>query len=280
MRLGKRNLKFGFGMVSGLFAFVCSAIFLAACTDYEGMLDDEYEAWVKQHGENQQTFDPADLPSTAVVGSFTDSRDGQTYRTAIIGYQVWMAQNLNYNTANSLCNVEKDAEEQAMAQEAEPADDGGFETYDVTEFILKSVITDLFHLKSSDFSCSIEAGRYYTWSAAMTACPSGWHLPSYEDWSYLFSEIGGASVAASKLKAKSGWYSGENGEDTYGFSALPAGYSHDRDFYSVDHGTVFWSSTESSTRFVYSVRMQYENPNVEITKEMKDYALSVRCVSD
>ena len=66
------------------------------------MLDDEYEAWVKQHGENQQTFDPADLPPTAVVGSFTDSRDGQTYRTAIIGYQVWMAQNLNYNTANSL----------------------------------------------------------------------------------------------------------------------------------------------------------------------------------
>ncbi len=31
-------------------------------------------------------------------------------------------------------NVEKDAEEQAMAQEAEPADDGGFETYDVTVY--------------------------------------------------------------------------------------------------------------------------------------------------
>ena len=237
MRLGKRNLKFGFGMVSGLFAFVCSAIFLAACTDYEGMLDDEYEAWVKQHGDNQQTFDPADLPPTAVVGSFTDLRDGQTYRTAIIGYQVWMAQNLNYNTANSLCNVEKDAD------------------------------------------CKMY-GRYYTWSAAMTACPSGWHLPSYEDWSYLFSEVGGSSVAATKLKTKKVWSSGENGEDTYGFSALPAGYSHDRDFYSVEHGTVFWSSTESSTRFVYSVRMQYENPNAEITKEMKDYAFSVRCVSD
>ena len=159
MRLGKRNLKFGFGMVSGLFAFVCSAIFLAACTDYEGMLDDEYEAWVKKQEGQQQTFDPADLPSTAVVGSFTDSRDGQTYRTAIIGYQVWMAQNLNYNTANSLCNVEKDAD------------------------------------------CK-KYGRYYTWSAAMTACPSGWHLPCYEDWSYLFSEVGGTSVAATNSRLR------------------------------------------------------------------------------
>jgi len=35
--------------------------------------------------------------------SFVDSRDGKKYRTVKIGEQVWMAENMNYETANSKC---------------------------------------------------------------------------------------------------------------------------------------------------------------------------------
>lgn len=42
-----------------------------------------------------------------LAGTFTDSRDGQTYRTVKIGDQVWMAQNLNYASDGSMCRDDK-----------------------------------------------------------------------------------------------------------------------------------------------------------------------------
>ena len=44
-------------------------------------------------------------------------------------------------------------------------------------------------------SCA-KYGRLYNWTDALTACPSGWYLPSDAEWTVLTGFVGGATAAA------------------------------------------------------------------------------------
>lgn len=58
---------------------------------------------VKSSSSNVVDPSSSSMVNDPTVGTFVDSRDGQTYRTVTIGAQTWMAENLNYNRAHDYC---------------------------------------------------------------------------------------------------------------------------------------------------------------------------------
>ena len=91
-------------------------------------------------------------------------------------------------------------------------------------------------------------GRLYNWETALEVCPSGWHLPSDDEWTVLEDYVG--STAGTKLKATSGWSSG-NGTNSYGFSALPGGIGESGYFSGGGSFGTWWSATENNSNNAY-----------------------------
>ena len=187
------------------------------------------------------------LSPDITYGTMTDGRDRQTYKTVDIGSQTWMAQNLNY--------YKDDFAETSLCFDENP-----------------------------DY-CDV-GGRLYQWDAAMQACPTGWHLPTVDEWRTLITTVGGDTtetgvpVASLVLRTQIGWQDGNNGTDAFGFSALPAGYLEGQ----YSNGAGFWSSTENEFDAFYAYPVTMTNDTKECVHgsggNPKSWSMSVRCVKD
>ncbi|WP_290738926.1 fibrobacter succinogenes major paralogous domain-containing protein [Fibrobacter sp. UBA3718] len=213
-------------------------------------------------------------------GSMTDERDGNVYRTVKIGDQVWMAENLNFDPGQG--GSDENKYDWSWCYNNEPK------------------------------NCDV-VGRLYTWAAAIDSvklandiekpcvcgfykectniepiqgiCPKGWHLPSRSEWDTLFTTVHGWSTAAAKLKAQSGWNGNGNGDDSFGFTAIPSGIrTFSQRFDQVGHYAYFWSSTDAGGAYygnsafgIYLIdydRSRYEK------RFGKDGGYSIRCIKD
>jgi uncharacterized protein (TIGR02145 family) len=201
--------------------------------------------------------------------------DGRSYQTVIIGTQTWMAENLAY-----LPSVNKPTQNTAT--------ESRYYVYAFHDTIVSKAKASPFYNKY---------GVLYNWLAALSACPSGWHLPSAVEWDILQDFLikngygfGGNDDRIAKSLASSSDWKPNSSDGTIGknplennrsgFSALPGGYFQGWFSYYWEVG--FWySSTDNNSdqvigRAIYShfayVNNCYDTP--------KNYALSVRCIKD
>jgi uncharacterized protein (TIGR02145 family) len=122
-------------------------------------------------------------------------------------------------------------------------------------------------------------GRLYTWDAAMAACPTGWRLPSADEWNKLITTVGGPSAAGRFLKAVNGWNHHGDGVDHYGFSALPGGYRVAGGKFggAGDYGN-WWTASKFDNDNAYVRSIQCKSDNVGESRFNMSCGFSVRCV--
>jgi uncharacterized protein (TIGR02145 family) len=135
-----------------------------------------------------------------------------------------------------------------------------------------------------DNDSSIEAkfGRMYTWTAAQTACPKGWHLPSDKDWNVLIQSLGGQDLAGQKMQSLDSV--GAAYDETVAIrkstvSSLLGGVRHPDGTYS---GLNFWGGCWSSGKINDSVGSNvlfvHGTKEIGISTNNKNAGFTVRCV--
>jgi len=251
-------------------ASILAASLLFSCTSVER--DNPFDSGGKNYkGGHSSSVVPSGCENAGI--SYSCSISG--YKTVKIGSQTWMAENLNCDVEGSVCYGEKGNKYVGVDEDNNPI----YEKYSPDEI---------------QANCD-RYGRLYDWCTAMAVCPRSWHLPSDDEWKELVDfvvvDAGGStyaglgdSYAGRYLKADSGWSEYGNGEDKYGFAALPGGYTSDASYMSVGTSGLWWSATENAALYgyAYARHMIFVDNGAgrnDIEKNPR-FRSSVRCVRD
>lgn len=230
--------------------------------------------FVKAYATNSEgiAYSIEKVITTSQIGTFTDSRDGRTYKWTEIGNQTWMAENLSYIPFISPFQG-----------------DSGIFVYNYKGYSVEEAI------KTTEYKTY---GCLYSWEISLQICPNGWHLPGEDEIQELEKSLGmtlgqigkygwHGTNQANLLKeaGSSHWPYPNRANNIACFSALPAGYHHregDANGYIYFNGfgnsTYFWSSTIID--FPVMIGLASYNQGIMRTGAGENYGCSVRCIKD
>ena len=185
---------------------------------------------------------------------------GVVYSTVQIGDQCWFAENLRTKTYLNGDDIPRNLHDWDWSNTTS----GAMANY------------------NDELMALVAYGGLYNWFAVDDArglCPSGWHVPTDGEWTVMTDHLGGQSVAGGQMKTVYGWYGGDNGTNSSGFSGLPGGRrSSGGSYINAGYGGYWWSSSPSGSEvwmrkldFTESSGRGYWNPQ---------NGFSVRCVRD
>ena len=169
-----------------LFALFIFLLLMSCTTEPE---DDDNDDWDAAKVCPETGTNSYGMPNR---GTFTDERDGQVYKYTTIGDQVWMAENLRYDSEFSECMDHFD---------------DSCKTFGLYYSLYKEIQPSQYVVDDSVFEF---------------ICPNGWHIPSLDEWKTMVKKMG--DKAALRLKGTKYWGNNrEAGTDECSFNALPAG---------------------------------------------------------
>lgn len=210
-------------------------------------------------------------------GILVDKRDGKVYRTVKIGTQTWMAQNLDYTdgTIMSYC-------------------------YDNDAANCKKYGRLYYWAQANALQHSYNTQRAAKATAPADSiirypnrglCPEGWHVPDSTEWNKLNDWIAasnkinyddeGVGMSVKSASEQAAFSAAETrGTDRYGFSAAPTGRLADGVFTDIAYWGLWWSSSESSDKYVHGRNICYNHDELGKINARKLDTRAVRCVMD
>ena len=245
-------------------------------TDFSGLIDNTYElTWTITTPCGSSTDTVSIGFVTFTCGDLlTDPRDSQTYSTVLIDTMCWMAENLNVGLRIDVVNDQ-----------------------------INNDTIEKYCYDNEEDNCNVYGGlyqwdemmQYVTDTATQGICPNGWHIPTDWEWKVLEGTVDSdypvgdpewddtgyrGFDAGYHLKSTTGWDSDGNGDDSYGFTALPGGYRHGDGFNYLSSYASFWSSTKYDDSNPWFRYLYYTNDEVYRIHATKTYGRSVRCLQD
>ena len=200
-------------------------------------------------------------------GEMVDNRDGQVYKTVVIGKQEWMAENLNYKYSfGTFCYQQQDSNCIKF---------GRLYTWAAAMDSVGS-----FSLKGKNCGYYTQCTPTYP---VQGVCPNNWHLPTIDEWKELF-EFESINYVAKFLKSATANWRGQWGStNSSGFSAVPSGGLDYRNQNMGDDAFFFFfiisqEDTYSNSFYTFILSDQqsanYDNSSSRMS------AFSIRCLKD
>lgn len=217
----------------------------------------------------------------------------KTYPVVKIGTRYWMAENLDFKLPSSVEHSEFNPSQYYYVNDPD---------WLYYSYYYRGAVKYNYDVPAGSSQPPVEGhGLLYNWSAvkyisdnAETLLPHGWRVPTNSDLYALQNDAGGYSVAGTHLKSTTGWtaYSGAgNGDDSFGFAALPTGYRNVQTaslggnvvaFQNINESTGFWSSTEHQqmTDEAYVLTLRYSSNQTSYGSQSKKLGYPIRLVMD
>lgn len=191
---------------------------------------------------------------------------GNVYKTIQIGNQTWMAENLKTSKFN-------DGSEIAYISGSEQWNNQQLPAY--CWYLNDTKYKDIF-------------GALYNYHTVKSGkiCPDGWHLPSYEEWTTLFSYLGTNYEIGNKLReaGTSHWVlTDSNVTNSSGFTVLPSGWRNidNTNFGDLGYTANFWAASESDSN-INTITFLYLDSweGIFFVENPSTTGNSVRCIKD
>lgn len=195
-------------------------------------------------------------------------KKSETYKTVNIGYQEWMAENLNvshFRNGDPIPEARTNEEWEKAAEKRQPA----WCYYD------------------NKPSNGEKYGKLYNWFTVNDPrgiAPEGWHVPNDNEWKELTDYLGGDDLAGGKLKdnATKQWVIPNIGAtNETGFAGLAGGWrAITGNFCNIWYDGNFWSTEEENTDLAWLRGITSSNSILHSNIFYKGTGYSVRCLRD